>query len=294
MDSGCDATVELTHCVQYAGRLAEEGLIADALAYAAAALSLASKFKADRHLPVQTVDIELLAAFSQDFLDRLKAHSAAIGASSIRSCQSVASRVGSFLDRSVMRMLGTDSPSPSPAEMSKSASAVSLNSSAPAPRHQKDASDARYPSFDCETQNMAAAVSNSGRGMNAVPHGGPQASSPMHRAPLLNTMHVSHLRHRQDPVPAGLCAFNGLRKKTDEGLGPIGGQTDKAMQLPLPVHSYQQHSQPPWLPPSAPARGNVAAHSAMEPSKSWFGGIAAKLLPRVLPTDPKVVLAQLR
>lgn len=286
---------ELTCCVQYAGRLAEEGLIADALAYAAAALSLASKFKADRYLPVQTVDVDLLTAFSQDLLDRLKAHSAAIGASGTRSGQSVVSRVGSFLDRSVMRMLGTDSPSPSPAEMSKSASAASLTSSAPAPRHQTGASHARHPSFDSESQNMTTASPSSGQCMKvaqpAVPHRGLQAPSPVHRTPLLNTMHAAHVGHGQDPVP--VIGPNGPRKQADDGYGSMAGQNKPAMQFPLPAHSCQQHIQPPWLPPSVPARGNVAAHRAVEPSKSWLGGLAAKLLPRVLPSDPQAAFAQL-
>jgi len=226
--------------VQYSNQLAEEGLIADALAYAEAAVSLATKAKADRHQPAHGSNIDLLGSFAQDLHERLKAHSAAVGASAARSGQSVVSRVGSFLDRSVMRMLGTDNMSPSPAEISKSASAASLTSAAVVPRRQQGAGHARHPSFDSDNQ-------------------GTTASAPIQQA---------------GAVPAMSHAFPG-----QHGHPGVSIRGSPAMQPMENLKTCPNHVQAALLPASLPVQASTAEPKLAQPSKSWFGGIASKLLP---------------
>lgn len=272
-------------CLQYAGRLAEEGLIADALAYAAAAVSLANQAKVDRHVPVQPISVDLLASFAQDFHERLKAHSAAVGASGTRSGQSVVSRVSSFLDRSMMRMLGTESPSPSPAEMSKSASAASLTAAPPA-QSRWSGGHAHRPSVVSDGQDMTTTLpASSVRQGTQVPQQTPLRSGlrpvlmPQQPA-LLNTTHTSHIvpergvgrNHEERCIPA--------EQRDQGGAGIMTVHERTAMRHQRPVPAYHQHTQPPWMPPSLPAQGSSAMSSATQPNKGWFGGIADKLLPR--------------
>eukprot|EP00892_Ulva_mutabilis_P007047 jgi/Ulvmu1/4714/UM002_0445.1 len=268
--------------IMYASRLAEEGLIADALAYAGSAASLAIKARADRQLPVQLGNIHLVGSCAQDLHDRLKAHSAAVGASAARSGQSVVSRVGSFLDRSVMRMLGTDSPAPSPAEMSKSASAASLTSAAAAPRRQTGG-HAWHASFDSESQTLATSLPVPNHSMNGVhpaaAHSGPRPASPPQHTSLMHSMHASHSHPGQhsleapDGVHAGPANPDSIQSSLSNGF------TAASVQPKAPLQIHQQLTRNSLLSPSLPAHSGNAPVRAPQPSKSWLGGIAAKLLP---------------
>ena len=266
--------------VQYSNQLAEEGLIADALAYAEAAVSLATKAKADRHQPAHGSNIDLLGSFAQDLHERLKAHSAAVGASAARSGQSVVSRVGSFLDRSVMRMLGTDNMSPSPAEISKSASAASLTSAAVVPRRQQGAGHARHPSFDSDNQGTTASAPIQSKGTSAVHstlgHAAQQPASAPQPTSLMNSMHWSfaQLRQQAGAVPAMSHAFPG-----QHGHPGVSIRGSPAMQPMENLKTCPNHVQAALLPASLPVQASTAEPKLAQPSKSWFGGIASKLLP---------------
>jgi hypothetical protein len=111
-------------CLQYSAQLADNGLFAQAFAYVLACISLANKAKGDRRATGHAYEPEALLAMAQELHARLQAHAAAMGVPQGPSSRGLMSKVGTFLDNKVMKLLAADVPEP----LHKSSSTTSLGS----------------------------------------------------------------------------------------------------------------------------------------------------------------------
>jgi hypothetical protein len=95
--------------VQYAEYLADAGLLGDANAYIVSASTLSAKAKQDaRAAPHLLFSPEDVAERCAELGARVAGASAVAGGRSHRSSRSVFDRVGAFMDRSVMKLMGAD------------------------------------------------------------------------------------------------------------------------------------------------------------------------------------------
>jgi hypothetical protein len=99
-------------------------LFAQAFAYLLACISLANKAKGDRRATGLAFEPEALLAMAHEVHARFQAHAAAVGAPQGPSGRGIISKVGTFIDNKVMKLLAADVPEP----LHKSSSAASLGS----------------------------------------------------------------------------------------------------------------------------------------------------------------------
>lgn len=303
--------------MQYAGQLAEAGLIADAIAYSGAAMQLVIKVKSDR-AAVLSFNPDAMLAAATDWHTRLKAHGAATGASHTRCGQSVVSRFGNFLDRTVMSMLGAAEVNPNPASisptpgLSKSGSAASLGSSSHPPR----ASGAPPPiqpsrgswggnefsrgvsAADVTTSHPAAplqplhiplhmrSASNAStpRACSAsrAPSGAGISHSVSPRSAVNNTSPPA-------PAPTGFAGPQGIplgassAARNASSWSGVPGPNDGGVEHhAAPLNSHRRQVSESALAGNAAHsnRGNTATtETRAGVSKGWFGGLAARILP---------------
>lgn len=299
--------------MQYAGQLAEAGLIADAVAYANAAMQLLGKAKADR-AAVLSFNVDAVLAAATDWHMRLKAHGAATGASHVRSGQSVVSRFGSFLDRTVMNMLGAADVNPNPAGssptpgLSKSGSAASLASSRAAPLLHPG----RGGSWGGNEMRRGVTVPDmSSAAHTAMPlqplqmHSTSNASSPRARsascAPSAAGVSQSASPHSVNntsmspPVPGppglvggpqGRALGSGATSRHVSSWSGVPGPVEGDQRHGVPINGHRRQLSESALGGGSPSSrghsrsGSVAAsETRTSTSKGWLGGIAARILP---------------
>lgn len=261
--------------VQYAEQLKEAGPVADGIAYSEAAIQLMTKAKVDRSASLP-FDADTMLASAMDLRERLNAHAAATGASLTPSGASFVSRVGCFIDKKIMSLMGADEIIPGPApttstpQVSHTPSVASLTPTQSAPLLQMQSmSGASTPLALCGASSAPYSANFNIFGVHTPSQGSvPAGFAAPQGAPLGAWSAACSAATRggwsSGPAPNAYSAYSGA---SDPQVALENGHTGQVCEADVAVDQVQGSQERP-----------LATETKASASK-WLSGFAARMLP---------------